>query len=399
MYRFIDSLPIEPEDIENSHRSLEDNNNYLRYLRLSHKSISAIERVSDLQSYLSKAAADTALSSSNEQTIKFLIESYVVTLLYTNTISNPSRSYRSPHYIKRTEDVTPYKPKPPLYYREEIALSNLRTWGGLYGMPSYCLHILGNTDHYLSTFEIADITINYYLNLLSTNREWQAFAEVDYLKDGTEVDEYIYRLSHYLITEDSEIRQTYLILKFLSSFIPKAIEAYKEDIEDVQKDKFLSEICHLLITYGLDNIGPYLEYLFIHQSLTNNWNEVYIDLIRLRKRAPSEVSHPLSKLFISSIPITTREDLYIASSNKILSWLCPPGGFNMYLLIVSISLLCRAYALCCSEEQDLPRVNKLMYLSSLCLRKSQLEHIQKIGNNILLLTRQQYIPSPTDLLI
>lgn len=385
MYRFIDSLPIEPEDIERSQSSIENNSNYLEQLRFVHKCISTIDRVAELQSFLSKKTEE----ANDENFLSLYIESSLLSLLYTSSITNTSRFYRSPHYLSRTHYITPVKSKPPTYYLKEIALSNLRTWGGMYGMPSFSLHLEGDTNHYLLPYEIADRVINYYLNLLSTNTNWIYISNYDYLSDNANP----YDLSHLLIRDDPEVLSTYEVMWSISNLVPKLLDEYVK--EEKTLSNYMRDLVKLLILYGADSNIRNLHYNFIHQSLGKEWDDLFPEIIRLRKRAPS-VRDELEEEFISSIPITTKEDLYRVSSNKLLSWLCPPGGYNMYLLIISLSLLNRAYIL--STERKLIEASKNIYLAGVCLRKSNLPHIQKLANNFVLVSNQTYLPISTDLL-
>lgn len=397
MYRFNDSLPIEAETIQNSHRSLRDNSTYLKQLRFSHKCISTLERVSDLQAYIK---SEVPKASSTQEKLSLLIESYLLTVLYTSSITNPSRTYRSPHYLRRQDLISNSKHQPPEAYLEEIALSNLRTWGGMYGMPSYALHLIPDYSHYTNPSTTADKVTSYYLKELSTNPYWRAIATYPHLKDEEQIDIGVYNLTHYLITEDEDILSCYLIMAFLSEFIPNSLDYYEKNYESMQQGDYLLDICHLFISMGLDKEQSNLHYKFIHQSLDSVWDELFIEIIRLRKRAASlQPSTPdLIRSFIDSISITTEESLYKRSSNKILSYLGKPGGFNMYLMLIASTLLNRAYILLQMDEVSLSRVNRLTYLAAITLRKSNLSHIQKIGNNILYLTRQTNLPKSTDLL-
>lgn len=383
MYRFIDSLPIEPEEIENSQTSIQSNTLYLEQLRLIYKSMSTLDIVSETQSFLSEA-----IKKEEEDFLPFFIESSLLSLLYTSSINNPLRSYRSPHYLSRSYYITPYKSKAPIFYRKEIALSNLRTWGGLYGMPSYSLHLMGDTNHYLTPYEIADKVITYYLNSLSINDEWKSLSDSDYLSDSFNP----YEISHLLITRDRGIYNCYQILHNLSSFFPKLILTYQED--STLLNPYMKDLANLLILYGLDNINN-LHYRYIHQYLGREWDEFFPEMIRLRKRSPS-IKDELTEEFIQSIPITTREELYRDSSNNLLAWVCAPGGYNLLLLVVALALLNRAY--CQSIAKNYRESNRSIYDAALCLRKSNLPHIQRLGSNLLIVLNNPDAPLSTDLL-
>lgn len=391
MVKFIDSLPLESDIIEKSQLSVRDNSIYLKHLRFSHKCVSTLERVANLQSFLKKEAVD-------DRGIAYLLESYILSILYSNSITNPSRTYRSPHYLRRMDVITAMKPSVPEFYLEEMALSNLRTWGGNYGMPTYCLHLQGDTRHYLPTMDIGDTTIKYYLSRLSFNSNWVSLSNLDYLEDGELMDEGLYNLSHQIITDDSSILQCYLVYKFLSSFIPKVLLFYEENYESIE-DQYLLSICHALINLGVEKDVGKLHYLYMHQALPNQWVELFPLIINMRKRAPSVDSNTseLVMEFMDKISITTEPDLYQTSSNTILSYMCPPGGFNLYLMILSTALLIRAHCIYRESQEYNSRVNNLIYYSSLCLRKTNLGHLQKIGNNLLFLSRRAATDS-TDLL-
>lgn len=373
MPRYIDTLPIQPEEIENSQLSTQYNTEYLESLRFSHKIISTISRVRELQSMYKK-----------DPSIKTTIESFILLILYTSSITDPRRKYRNPHYLKRCDLVSQYKEKPPRFYKQEIALSSLRTWGGMYGMPSYCLHLMGDTNHYLTPIEIGDKVVNYYLNSLSLNVNWYYLANFDYLGDQSPYD-----LTHLLIREDENILSCYQIFKSLSHCLPIFMNQYKED-KDI--DNYTKEICHLLILYNF--IEETLQYKYIHQQLSSTWNDLFIDLVRLRKRSPSLTNDNID-LFNASIPITTKEDLYKNTSLNMLSWLCPPSGYNLFLQVIAISLLIRSYI---QIENDLVEANKSFYEAGLCLRKSNMKHLRTIGNNLIVVSRQTYLPSAKDLL-
>lgn len=387
MLKYLDTIPINSDLIERSQLSVRDNSIYLKHLRFSHKCLDTLSRVSNLQNFLKKNAL-------GQEALPYLIESYILRLLYTNSITNPSRTYRSPHYIKRIEVLGYLKPEIPDHYLQEIALSNLEVWGGLYGMPSFCLHLQSDTRHYLTTSQIADKVCQYYLSRLSLNKDWD--WDIDYLDDRAEIDETLYNLSHYIISDSPPIRDCYLIYRFLSDFIPDSISFYEENYDSAE-DIYLKDICKVLISLGMDKNKEKFYYQYVHQSLSPVWDELFPTLIDLRKRAPSltESVHPLTKSFIDRISITTANNLYATSSNSLLSYLTPPGGLNLYLMVLAIALLNRALIL--SYEEDLQRVNNLLYYSSLCLRKSNLGHIQKIGNNLLFLSRRTATKA-TDLL-
>jgi len=253
----------------------------------------------------------------------------------------------------------------------------------------------------------------------------------------------VYNFPEQLFLSEEITSDTIRNLKFFTKWIPDLVKWYfgqfnnnyevplqpSEGTNEYKAYTILSRIARIIVNAGLDRMydeREELSYHLLHQSLSTNWPGVYNEIINLRKQflydpnlSRSTDLDILATAFYQNIDSNSKSNLSITSS-FILEYLTPPGGYNMLLISIACLLLNRAFIISHPSivgnaisstkfdelsspksslnfpQQDLTflitrnkvindvllRVNKLIFLAGATLRKSNLEHIILLGNNL-----------------
>lgn len=253
----------------------------------------------------------------------------------------------------------------------------------------------------------------------------------------------LYNSVKQLFYSESLISDVIYNLDFLAKWIPDLIKWYfnsfnnnnyevpiepSEGTNEYKAYSILSSIAKLVVNAGLDRTYEEneLSYNFIHQSLSTNWINVYAEIINLRKQflydpnlSRSTQLDILAIAFYQTINSESESNLSLANS-FLIEYLTPPGGYNLLLISIASLLLNRAYIIShpsvigsnlasikfnelssprsslIPSDEDLSsmilragrvneivlRTNKLTFLAGITLRKSNLDHIQLLGNNL-----------------
>lgn len=370
--------------------------------------------------------------------LNFVIESYLLHLLSITSISNLEKSKLSPHFSKYSQVQTEHLCKRiSVDYLEDLTFTNSRVWGGEYGSSLYSLYLEEEKRSYLHPSQITEVVIN-SLNKFPASIFSNIYSQLSSLSfsDDSFADELIYRIPLNLITSISSLKDCYSILNFFAEWLPKVIDWYlepllsqtEERIVTTEGEKILEKIAQKCLYYGLDSTSfkDNLSYSFIHQDISISFLNLFEDILSLRKSIEignvidNAIDHELVKEFIDNISINTSNNLFRETSLIILRELCPPGGYNLLLILTSLSLLNRAYILSHSINNPysalnifpleapldpvlnlVGRVLRLIYVAGFTLTKSNLEHLNITGFNLMHLTNLNTKPaiSSKDLLI
>jgi hypothetical protein len=407
-------LPITPDVVENSQRSIETNLNYAKHLNLCYGLINTKERITQIQRDISNKKE---LSPTHLLRLHMLIESSLYTALSINFLTPPDNSYINPHYssyqLRGGDKITPSQD-----YLDALSLGFIRTWGTEYGCLLYSVHMKEEYESYMTPSQLEDIAASYYLNSYHPSID-SLFKDLLILKyeDSESSDVDLYNLSTSLIYNIPALLIPYRELSFLSSLVPKLMCWYIEDergevTTESIGSRYLKEWVHTLFSHGVDESNSTdLAYLFLHQMIDRTWYDLYPLLLSLRSRAP-EVDDSKEGLLIKEIKLgmhpSNSASLLTEASTLITRALCPPGGLNLFYLLISSALLNRAYILTDPSKEPLilsndllsnpskeakrnlqKRVYKLIYLAGYALKKCSLPHIRVLGGNLILLVGQQ----------
>lgn len=349
-----------------------------------------------------------------------VIESFLVHLLSTSTISNLEKTKLSPHFSKYKQlKLEHLSRRISNEYLENLTFTNARVWGGQYGSPLYFLYLDGEEQHYLHPSQIVEIVIN-ALAKSSTSTFSSIYSQLASLSLSEEpaVDQLIYKVPIDFLNTLPEFEKAYSTLIFLSEWLPKLLNWYLEpfltqnaELKPATKaEEHLQEIAKRCLYYGLDaySFSEDLAFQWIHQDLSVPLISLFEDILALRKSATIDPQEPLNDLFsefIENIDLNTPPNLIRETSLTLLRELAPPGGYNLLLLIVSLSLLNKAFILSHPVNnpysdlsifplevpldpvlQLIGRVFRLIYAAGFTLSKSNLEHLNVTGFNLMTLT-------------
>jgi hypothetical protein len=352
--------------------------------------------------------------------LSYIVESFMIQLLSISSISNLEKTKLSSHYSKYKQVTLKHLCKSiSSEYLEDLTFTNSRVWGGEYGTPLYYLYLDNIKQHYLHPSQLTEIVIN-SISKSSVSTFSNTYSQLASLalSDDLSVDELIYKVPINVLNTTVDIKTCGSLLTFFSKWLPKLLNWYlepflsqnvkREITTDAEKD--LETIAQKCLYYGLDfsSFSEDLFFNFIHQNLSSSFFSLFEDIISFRKSISDkskEKSNPLLTEFIEAIPLNTSSSLIRETSLTLLRELCPPGGYNLLLILTSLILLNRAFILLHPTNNpysnlnifplDTPfdpvlnligRVLRLIYIAGFNLTKSNLEHLNITGFNLMQLT-------------
>lgn len=361
-----------------------------------------------------------------------LIESILIKLLTSSTITNKDATFLSPHYYKYQERVA--RKDVPYDVSKVITYGYSYMWGGMYGTPLYYNYLSKNLDHYQNPANLAHIVYSYFFKKIRQNSIDNLYLpELSNLID----DLFLNGINNMELVGDNLI---YFFHKnFLYSF-PKytaMIDCISSvmQIKDLldyswgtyQDSKIIKELYLHMVNQGLNTTKkPYndIPHLNLSQSdvkaIMNSSG--MLEVIRVNNDLP-QIND-----ILSSNKITSYKPLsYLSIFHSLMLNIIPgPGGYNEVLVMLALILLVRAFCLCHVEnngalgdipfsklnkfdsfnisnnsslspsigslsshienrnkvEEILYRSNRLIYLSGVLLRKTNLYDLNILGNNI-----------------
>lgn len=364
--------------------------------------------------------------------ISGVIESIIIKLLTSSTITDRKATYLTPHYIKFSE--LPLRKDVPYDLSKVITYGYSYIWGGMYGTPLYYNYLSRNIEHYQNPANLAHIVYSYFFKKLRQN-----FIDDIYTPKLTQLVDTLFLNG---INNNEEIGDT-LIYNFHKDFLTSfpfytsllkcinSLTTLYQHLDYVWEDfpytKLSKEFYFHLVNYGVQSINK-PNNLLPHSEVSYS-TEKGISVSGGMLEAIRYGGDPELYSVIASHQIDTYKPLSYISifSNTLLNKIPGPGGYNEILTMLSLILLVRAFSLCHVEnignkglipfsklnrydwfginnsnplsdsnlgniedhitskkeiEEIFYRVNKLIFFSGLLLRKSNLFELNILGNNI-----------------
>ncbi|MBD2201540.1 hypothetical protein H6G33_09295 [Calothrix sp. FACHB-1219] len=417
-FLYLDSTSIQEDLLKRDLNSTEILG-YRRQLNLSLVSSNSENRLRELSSILYESIKDKVISFTD---LNKLIESYLILFLSTTYIGNIDNSKYSSHYYKRKLIVPNHFSPISEEYLEDLLYSGNKIWGGKYGSLLYYRYIQTSYSHYNHPSELVNSITNYIINSYSNNSNDKVskFSK-DFinllLEDRETVDVDIYDYS-FKIFKIFDLDKIIKILTYLQVWLPKAYDYYNLDVNEYLPNSsvfFAATILKRIVIYsyklGIDSTSlskTNLIYSFIHSELNPIFISLIDEIILIRKTlslSQDSTNTPLELLvedLYKNIDINISSSALKETSYYILSEFFPVGGYNQYLLILALSLLNRAYIITfpsnnvyknfvVSPIKDfyqpaldlLGRVERIFYLAGYLLKKSNLDHLQILGSNLI----------------
>ncbi|MEI2418826.1 hypothetical protein V6O07_01010 [Arthrospira platensis SPKY2] len=364
-----------------------------------------------------------------------LIESIILKLLTTSTISNIKATSLTNHY-KRYEQKKLRK-NVPYDLCKRITYGYSYIWGGLYGTPLYYNYLYKNTEHYQTPANLAHNIYSYFFRKLRENTINNIlFSDLNILIDNLFLhginsneessDQLIYNFHKEYLYSFKNYSQLIKIIKLIVE-----IETVLDiEYEINKKDKILKDLYFYMINSGIEDITnisnsvPHLELSESIESSISNLGSI-LNLISLKENISENIKDLFKKYNIKNFSIIS---LFPNFSNSLLYTIPGPGGYNDILMMLSLIILVKAFCLSHVEnsgvlgsisfkrlnkfdwvgnnlennplignsfgdlskyikdkskvEKKFYRVIKLIYFSGLLLRKINIPEVNIIGNNI-----------------
>lgn len=419
--KYLDEVPIHDYLID-TQLGVQENLAYRSYLNLAMNTNNAISRLDNL--HLLQEKEINTQTGTNMYTYLLSIESFMCTLLWVPTISSIDRSTITCHYERRNYMVDDNKILPSEVLARELMFSSNRTWGTPYGSLGYYINLEEDIYDYLSPSQMIDISIKGLMKLmkervLTRQDDDSLLAYLErldslFLEDSTHSDTLLYKAHINILNSLSLTKDSLYLLRFMSSWIPLLIEWYMKKYEldnsftippqpvgDLNKKVYsmVIELIETCLSYGMgmDSTQDLLK-KWLYQDIPPYIFSVSNQVIRARKLLAYELED-ITDIYLKrliqpllELGLDLEEGLLRNSSQLLLDVYAPPAGYNLYLVMLAASLLNRAYILTHnsigmrnSTDPDyelLGRTNRILFLAGRLLRKSNLSHIQIIGENI-----------------
>ena len=331
------------------------------------------------------------------------IHSYLIPLLTSSFVSILSRSSITPHFSKliRSSLFNIKLLYPSTSYLKRLLEDRVCTWGGSFGTLAYFLHLLDIKREYLTPSQLTSLVVRSCASFSNFSPSFPLVSLVDY-----QADEVIYQY-HIDILQQGEIRDCISLLSKLSSILPSIVDWYLNSYlvrglpspplapsshNDLEAYITLSSIGKLMVSRGLSGREGISNYDLIHQSLAPIWTSVIEEIISIRNNCLFDINYRDNSLLnslcyqlLQAIPRSS-SGLLSRVNYLILSSLYPPGGYNLALVMVAITLINRAliltYPPSSPSNEDIDKAFTSLYKAGVCLRKSNLSHFMMIGNNL-----------------
>lgn len=420
---YLDTAPIN-EALLRPDKTLTEALDYRRQLNLAINCYQAENALSKQQEYMNNLVKGKNVTTS---ILNIAIESYLSLLIQASTIVSLDLGELSPHYQRRKLLVGNQFLSPNSEYLEKMLFASTRTWGTSYGSLGYFLHLAENSRHYLHPSQIAHFSVLSLINE-SKSADFLGSFPSDFERlisqDDAFTDIQIYQLASQLLKKIPEVRESISQLDFYEGWLPKVIswhlKASREGTvrqvpvkgtPDSEAYSLLTKVAQTCLMAGLDETSfSSLSYMFVHQSIPPVFFSLMDDLLLLRKKASlgdiEDVEmRELITAFVKTITLNTKVGLLRSTSQSILESVAAPGGYNLLLVSLATTLLNRAFILTHPSKtiysnyiisplknsfpelmQFLGRVYRLLYLAGYCLKKTNLDHLQLTGVNLITLS-------------
>jgi hypothetical protein len=388
-----------------------------QYLYAALNSVQASSRLNELNIDLAQLINESELTIG---TYNKTIESYLVVLLDSSTISNLNRDKLSPHF-ELTKLITSKSASLDPSYLESIMFTSSKTWGTSFGTLGYFLHEGSYIEHYKTPSQLVNQSLEYLAlsNKDETNSQFLAQL-IDYsLSDSIQSDTLLYKLSIDFLNLYKNISSTLDILRFFKSWFPRAINLILEDLrtqnfnknfksENSQKAyEFIKEATKKAYALMMDETSfKDIEFRFMHNELPFS----YFQLLEEMQKVVAT-----SKYSINSYEENPYEDLakellefkvekyspdLIRQATSTLTNLFYPGGYNLLLTSLAAALINKVYILTHSSNIDktlefnkssidpdnLGRWSKLLFMAGVLLKKSNIYNLNVLGSNLVSLS-------------
>lgn len=367
------------------------------YVNLSMNAVNAADRMANLLTLQSQEVGESTYG------LLILTESLLVTLLSVPLISTISRDRLTTHYsrCKLTSSTSSWA-LPSDAYLEDLMFTSQRSWATSYGTLSYYVNLQETHESYLTPSQLAYLSVTALLNYVGSLScpgellsQYQTMSNL-LLSDDESADVALYSLFGELPLAVPSIRQSYALLGYLQDVVPSLLTQYLASYRSGGQlklstdDPIINAVAQLCLRNGLseESLGS-LRYDFMYSKYSPVFYGVTQDLIYLRKTL--DLSGEQGSALSGAIPITADPTLFRQASNVMLSYVCPPIGYNLLLVALAVSLVNRAHmilyeALLANASSGIPpRVMRLLYLSARLLRRSELDHVAATGNNLMTL--------------
>lgn len=436
-FKLLDNLPIR-EDLLNVKTEPEEALKTKAAINLSINATNTIFRFNTILKYIKEDLKHPVLSNFlTLKAINLTLESYLVTLLNIPVITNFDKSKLTEHYKRRKIVVQGEKEIPSEFYCEQLMFTNNKTWGGMYGTLSYFLNLREEYEEYqtpsqlveLNTQKLIEIMINKQtVKLIYSSQDKLAKQMYELLKrleadlesESEQGDVSIYSKIVEIIIQIENIDEAYKQLKFYEIYLPAIVSWYlcryregeeiskptkPEEESEERAYELVTEIVEKCLSYGLDemsfkNISTGLVYQSIAPVFYGLCEELaYIrrstsyEYVRDTNRSKTEIEKFADLMMLNINPFKSLT-IVREASNTILESYAPPGGYALFAVMIAANLINRAYILTHSsresntdaplegDEQIISRISRLIYLAGVALKKTQIEHIQIIGENL-----------------
>lgn len=388
-----------------------------KYLYAGINSAQAVSRFNDLNLEIANliSGAGTTVRSFNR-----VIESYLLTLLCTSTITNTTNDELAPHY-RMTKLLTSYTQDLDPVYLDNIMYTSSKTWGTTFGTQGFFLHKGEYMDHYATPSQLANESLQYLINQSkdSINLDFLDKLSSYSLEDSKQSDSLLYKLGVDYLGLYPNIQQAYEVLSFLSNWYPRASNLILNDVRTSNfnrnftnsntQDAYITLVDVMKAGMSLlmdENSFLNMQFNLLH----NNIPVSYFNLLSFISSAIDKseyssdnyISDPYQDLMkeILDFNIKRFDTNIVRLAISQLSTLMYPGGYNQLLMAIAIALLNKALILTSYQNTDQEaeltnsqvdpeesgRWYKLIYLAGYTLKKSNLYSLNVLGGNLITLS-------------
>lgn len=404
----LDQLPINP---------IEDSNSigYKNQLNLAFNIVQALNNINE---YLETLNNIIQKRPNTVKTLNLVLETYLYILLTTPTISNLDNSSLSSFYSRKKKVDFNYFESIDSIYLENINYTNYKVWGAGFGTLGYYLYLSKSQLHYTHPSKLVRLSVEESVKKLDLPKFTTNLLSL--ISSDKLVDDYnLYQMSSSIIKE-LDLVKAINQLTFYEEWIKELliwysgksqttiVNPYTKDTSSYKSFNLLIEMAQSIVRLGLylDSFNN-LSYKFLHQEIDLLVLEVIQNITTLRKQKQftittdlTEEEKLLNKLFTKT-KINNTSEFITTESYRLLS-INLPGGLTQWLVIIAAELINRAYILTYNKFNDnnlypldnneelvnlMDRVYKLIFYAGYCLKKTNLNHLQLIGNNLRVLSQ------------
>jgi len=365
--------------------------------------VQTTERTQSALTQLSKAER-----SSFRQSIHFVLESMLYTLLQTSSILTSEQGDGITKAYRRRRTLIPDRfDLPRTMATRNLMFSRQKVWAYPHGTLGYYLLLNETLEHYLHPSDMVDRSIrefcrrNGYTNWLTLTRDESLTADLQIYAQVANILEFVQPVLDYLDFIDNWV---YHVLAWYQATSneptppsnPVFTSGYKVLLE-------AGRICrrYAIDRYSLDNLA----YQFAHQSIPEVGLEVARDFLFLRRTLDylpdvkqEGVYEVYASAFWRNVPVNKPDNFVRLAYNDVLTNLPAPGGLNTILLVAAAHLVNRAYIVLTRENrlkdpiygdyltEEVRRCLCLTYLAGRLLQKSDIQDVQLLGYNLQLVS-------------